>query len=443
MSTEQPQLPRLSCQTRKRKTRINTFTKGALLSLSLLSGRAAASGFDNPDLSDPMISNVNSTGNATVGSLSNRTPIKLTITNSCEESIWPGLVTQTGVGPPSHGFELVPGTSRVMFLSSDWAGRVWGRTNCTFNADGTGPRTPEGVNGRGRACLTGDCGGRRNCTGSGENPTTVSEFTFRGGSNNDQTFYDISLVDGYNLPVSIVYHPSSNTSWIPPNLSNIACIASAGYLTPSFFTSTRPSPKSTNLNANASFPMPYESSQTDGTVRAWCPFDLLQYSPPKPGSGVFPYPDDGIPRPNFQPCFSACSATNNPADCCAGEYNSPDVCKPSEYSLRAKRVCPDAYSFAYDDHVSTFVIPWSPAEAAWEVRFCPRGRSTDILRAFPEEIGSIGAGHRLGGDGMQRVMDKGYVEARWRSEGSGRGKVGLGVVMGVVAVVGVMGGMVW
>ncbi|SPQ19107.1 73599b5a-648d-4e6b-8a15-23968ba7e0a9 [Thermothielavioides terrestris] len=65
-------------------------------------------------------------------------PIKLIVTNSCGETIWPGIVTQGGVGPGSGGFELAPDTSRTAFVGADWSGRVRGRINCSFNSDGTG-----------------------------------------------------------------------------------------------------------------------------------------------------------------------------------------------------------------------------------------------------------------------------------------------------------------
>jgi hypothetical protein len=87
----------------------------------------------------------------------------LTVAKDCGESIWPGIATQAGVGPGIGGFELTPGTTRMMFVSQDWAGRIWGRTNCSFNNDGSGPSTYSGVDGNGAACMTGDCLGQLNC----------------------------------------------------------------------------------------------------------------------------------------------------------------------------------------------------------------------------------------------------------------------------------------
>lgn len=82
----------------------------------------------------------------------------LIVTNRCPEDIWPGIGTQSGDGPSENGFKLQPGESKNQTVSEDWQGRVWGRTNCSFNDDGTGP-----AEGRGKACKTGDCNGILNC----------------------------------------------------------------------------------------------------------------------------------------------------------------------------------------------------------------------------------------------------------------------------------------
>lgn len=86
----------------------------------------------------------------------------LVISNQCKETIWPGLGTQAGTGPATQGFQLTPGQSRSLTVSADWQGRVWGRTNCSFNAAGTAPAS----SGTGVACGTGDCGGTINCRGT-------------------------------------------------------------------------------------------------------------------------------------------------------------------------------------------------------------------------------------------------------------------------------------
>lgn len=352
--------------------------------------------------------------------------IPLIIRNACPETIWPGIGTQNGKGPGTGGFELKPRTRMHMAVSPDWQGRVWGRTNCSFNDEGTGPSNLNGVNGNGAACLTGDCFGRLDCQFTGQVPTTLAEFNLIGGYGGKQTFYDISLVDGYNLPLAIVYHPADNTTFIPPNLTNAACIASAGYL-------GEPARHGTAYT-NESFPVPYETFQTNEGVANWCPWDLQEYPPSKPGDGIYPYPDDNIQRPVFDPCLSACSSTRSPQDCCTGEYNDPAACKPSLYSAQAKRVCPDAYSYAFDDQTSTFIIPTG---GGWEVVFCPQGRSTNILQTFGDELRSLASGGRVTPEMFAVVTNRSYIESRVFGTAAGVRPAG---IFGLVATV-VLAGM--
>ena len=172
-------------------------------------------------------------------------------------------------------------------------------------------------------------------------PVSLAEFTL--ASSSGQTFYDISLVDGYNLPLAIIslYPQSNNASLtlIPPNLTNPVCIGTAALL------AEAGSLADANLGTNASFPLPLDQSQSNAYVQRWCPWDLQLAPPTGPGDGVYRFPDDTIQRPQFNPCFSACAKYGQPADCCTGGFDDPRVCRPSLYSSEAKNVCPDAYSF--------------------------------------------------------------------------------------------------
>ncbi|KAK8016126.1 hypothetical protein PG993_014315 [Apiospora rasikravindrae] len=315
-------------------------------------------------------------------------PIPLIITNSCKEPLWPGIATQYGERPESSGFELGPGKTRNLTVSSDWQGRIWGRTNCTTSGDTA-------------TCSTGDCFGKLECQFSGAPPATLAEFNLAGGDTRKQTFYDISLVDGYNLPMGLVYHPAPNTTNFPPNLLNAACIATAGYLKDPVRTGT--------YYTNSSFPTPYDEIQTNTGVSKWCPWDLQAFLPEKPGDGVYPYPDDNVQRPNFDPCKSACAVTNAPSDCCTGKYDDPSVCKPSLYSGHAKAVCPDAYSFAFDDTTSTFIIP---SGGGWEVVFCPEGRSTNILATFGHQLEAIASGSLSVEEIKATTMNETFIDSQ-------------------------------
>ncbi|KAK3903689.1 Osmotin, thaumatin-like protein [Staphylotrichum tortipilum] len=377
----------------------------------------------------------------------NRTPIQLIVANSCAETIWPGVVTQSGIAPAAGGFELAPGASQTMFVSADWAGRIWGRTNCSFNADGSGPSMEDGVDGLGAACMTGDCLGKLNCQFTGQVPTTLAEFTLSGGASNTQTFYDISLVDGYNLPLAIIHHAPPNTP-STTNMTNPACIASPNYLPP--LTATDPSLSTT----------PFEQTQTPAALSTWCPPSLRKPFPHPPSPNVTTVPPHPHQQPHqtaphdtspgdwalgFQPCLSSCSATGSPADCCTGRFGSPEACRPGAYSAAAKRVCPDAYSYAFDDGESTFVVAGGaggPGAAGggvggggngvgWEVRFCPKGwRSTEILEVEEREgVNKGGRKARKGGEGEGMRGQAGRVEG---------GVSWMGVVVAAAVV-----GLVW
>ncbi|KAI5464082.1 thaumatin family-domain-containing protein [Mariannaea sp. PMI_226] len=314
--------------------------------------------------------------------------IPLIVTNKCDTTIWPGIATQHGEGPEVGGFELRTGKSRRLWVSPDWQGRVWGRTNCT-------------VKGTSCACKTGDCFGKLNCEFSGATPATLAEFNLAGGIDNRQTFYDISLVDGYNLPIGLRRIASRNTTFIPPNLTNCACIATPGWIFAQAETGI--------WYANSTYPVPLETTMNNKRANRWCPWRYLVFPPTKPGDGIYPYPDDMIQRPDFSPCNSACAASGSDKDCCVGKYHDPNVCRPSDYSYAAKRICPDAYSFAFDDQKSTFIIPQG---GGWEVTICPKGRSTNILRQLGQEMSELSSTGKLSDLAMSRLRNVTYIDEK-------------------------------
>ncbi|WCJ28330.1 Pathogenesis-related thaumatin superfamily protein [Euphorbia peplus] len=117
---------------------------------------------------------------------------QLIIVNNCNESIWPGVLG--GAGHPTFkdgGFHLGSGEEVVVDLPDKWSGRLWGRQGCSFDNSGKG------------SCDTGDCSGFLRCNGmGGAPPATVVEMTL-GSAASPLHFYDVSLVDGFNLPVSM------------------------------------------------------------------------------------------------------------------------------------------------------------------------------------------------------------------------------------------------
>lgn len=92
--------------------------------------------------------------------------LPLVVTNNCDQVIYPAILTQSGTGPGESGFRLEPGASVPQTVSADWRGRVWGRTNCTFDEDGNIPSSGQG----GAACSSGDCGAFMQCQGAVSEP---------------------------------------------------------------------------------------------------------------------------------------------------------------------------------------------------------------------------------------------------------------------------------
>ncbi|QDS77702.1 hypothetical protein FKW77_003879 [Venturia effusa] len=327
------------------------------------------------------------------------TDTPLTIINQCPEDIWPAIGTQHGAGPSTNGFKLAPGEQNNLTVSSDWQGRVWGRTNCSFNDAGTGPASGA----VGKACGSGDCNGELNCRVGGDVPVSLAEFTLDAGDG--QTYYDISLVDGYNIPMAIVLQPLGNASIedIPPNLTNPCCIATFGQLAAQGHNPYDGG--KTYLGTNETYQLPLDQRVNDQQVRDWCPWNLMLNKPEPPPDGVYTYPDQSVEKPPFNPCYSACAKFNLPEDCCTGQHNQPSTCQPSEYSKNIKAVCPDAYSYAFDDQTSTFIIPSGPG---FQILFCPGGRSTTILTAEAGTVDQESHGEvSYGGGGNASTSDMG------------------------------------
>ncbi|CAN6339105.1 unnamed protein product, partial [Urochloa humidicola] len=86
------------------------------------------------------------------------------------------------------GVQLNPGQTWTLNVPVGTSGRIWGRTGCSFNGNGS--------NGN---CTTGDCAGELSCRGLGNPPSTLAEYTIGSSGGAQQDFYDISIIDGYNL----------------------------------------------------------------------------------------------------------------------------------------------------------------------------------------------------------------------------------------------------
>nr|CAD1821338.1 unnamed protein product [Ananas comosus var. bracteatus] len=142
-----------------------------------------------------------------------------TIANNCGYAVWPGILSSAGSAPlATTGFALAPGEARAVDAPAGWSGRIWGRTICGGGGGGVGAFS----------CATGDCGsGAAECSGGGAAPpATLAEFTLDGSGGND--FYDVSLVDGYNLPMLVAPQGGGG-----PNCRPTGCLADLNGVCPS------------------------------------------------------------------------------------------------------------------------------------------------------------------------------------------------------------------
>ena len=136
-----------------------------------------------------------------------------------------------------------------------------------------------------------------------------------------QDYYDVSLVDGYNLPIQI-----------SPIAGSFKKAGGGKY-------DCNPAGCHSDLNAH-------------------CPPELAQ----KSGGHTVA-------------CFSACMKLNTDEYCCRGAHNKPETCKSRDWKVNYpaifKQSCPDAYSYAYDDHSSTFPCHSNGAhKTGYIIKFC-------------------------------------------------------------------------
>lgn len=176
--------------------------------------------------------------------------------------------------------DVPAGSNHTITLPINWTGRIWGRISCS-----------------GEKCFDSGMG----------SPASLAEFYFK---DEGKVYYDISLVDGWNLPM--VIEP----------VKKIALEYGDDTLCATTSCSTLPS-----------CPAGWETYDTKGNV-----------------SG----------------CKSACTMYNTDEFCCTGPYLNAATCKANQYSKAVKAVCPDVYSYAYDDYTSAFMC----TSFAYTVTFC-------------------------------------------------------------------------
>ncbi|KAJ1294297.1 hypothetical protein BS78_01G135500 [Paspalum vaginatum] len=113
--------------------------------------------------------------------------VTIVVTNKCGYTVWPAAL------PGGGGAQLNTGDSWSINVAPGTSGSVWGRTGCGFI---TNNGTQLGQ------CQTGDCGGTLACATLGFSPITLAEYTL--GSHGGTDYFDISLVHGFNAPMSFL-----------------------------------------------------------------------------------------------------------------------------------------------------------------------------------------------------------------------------------------------
>ncbi|RDX62374.1 hypothetical protein CR513_59303, partial [Mucuna pruriens] len=199
----------------------------------------------------------------------------ITLVNQCSYTVWPVLQSSEDTTSLSTtGFILKTGKSFTVTTPATWNGRIWGRTLCTTDT-ATGKFS----------CVTADCGsGKVECGGNGcSPPATMVEIAV--GSEGGIDFYDVSLVDGFNVPVMVV--PMNR------NCGSAGC------------------PEDLNLK---------------------CPTELSMKE-----------------KGQMVACNGACAMTFKDIFCCTGDYSTQNTCHPTVYSQIFKIECPKTYSYPYDD----------------------------------------------------------------------------------------------
>ncbi|MFD6999183.1 thaumatin family protein [Streptomyces mirabilis] len=220
-----------------------------------------------------------------------KTPGKRTITliNRLNQTVWPAIAADPKHPVEATGWVLRPGASLSFAIPDHWDVRLWARTGCSFDAAGNGN------------CLSGGCGHFQCGSTWGEFPSTLAEFNLNAWNGMD--FYDVSQVEGYNLPMWINSYGGTSTDKIDAN----GCTA-AGCV------------KDTN---------------------ATCPKKLQRIR-------------DG----HIVACLSACLVFNTDQTCCTGAYAARPQCVPSSWPVNSaavfKAADPNAYSYVNDDATSVF-----------------------------------------------------------------------------------------
>ncbi|KAK7333621.1 hypothetical protein VNO80_30397 [Phaseolus coccineus] len=201
---------------------------------------------------------------------------KMTFINQCNYTVWPALTSNVNLS--ATGFVLPSGQTSSVNVPVNWRGQIWGRTLCTTDT----------ITGN-FSCVTGDCNsGKIACDNVGSAPNTLVEFALDSNSGLDS--YDVSLADGFNMPVIVVPVSGSDS-----NCESTGCV----------------------LDLNAVCPTELKLTRNKEVVA----------------------------------CQDPCRVFRTEEYCC---FRNRSSCEPTTFSTFFKTACPQAYSYKKDDATSTF-----------------------------------------------------------------------------------------
>jgi hypothetical protein len=209
-------------------------------------------------------------------------PRRLILENRCPYAVWADALPKTTL-PNGVPLEVAPGQVFSVGWPNGWSGRVWGKKGCV-------PAT----------------GGALTCANTGAN--SLAEFTLTKTPDAGLDYYDVSLVDGFNIPIGIV---------------------NVGH--------------------------PTDQSRIYNCGSPICAKDLLAGCPA-------PLQETGVNGGVVSCHNDSCKVLGN------NVMTSPFCMYPNQYTQYFKSACPTSYSFPYDDPTSTFTCK---SGQDYQVVFCP------------------------------------------------------------------------
>jgi hypothetical protein len=202
------------------------------------------------------------------------------VSNQCTQTVWAAALPASTF--PGGAVEMPPGYSFEVRVADGWSGRIWGKTQCTTT------------------------NGKLSCA-SDAFPASLAELTLTKTPATGLDFYDVSLVDGFNLPIELVAIGHTPDAGHPYDCGDPSCVQ----------------------DLNATCPQPLIDQVNGVTI--------------------------------------ACA--NDECKVLGGnDAASPDCKYPNQYTEFFKTACPTAYSYPYDDPTSTFTCK---GENSYAVVFCP------------------------------------------------------------------------